>query len=179
MSKKVLVISTSMRSKSNSEMLADHFMMGAKEAGHLVEKVTLKGKRISFCNGCLTCQKTGRCAISDDAVEIAEKMRNADVIVFSTPIYYYGMCGQMKTMLDRANALFALDYKFRDIYMLMTAADNEASVQEKTVNGIQGWIDCFEKAQLAGTVFAGGVTGPGEIAEHHALKEAYEMGKNI
>lgn len=179
MSKKVLVISTSMRNNSNSEMLADYFLMGAKEAGHQVEKVTLKGKQIAFCNGCLACQKTGCCAISDDAVEITEKMRYADVIAFATPIYYYEMCGQMKTMLDRANALFALDYQFRDIYMLTTAAENEASVPEKAVNGLKGWIDCFEKAQLMGTVFAGGVNHIGEIAEHHALKEAYDMGKKI
>lgn len=179
MSKKVLVISTSMRNNSNSEMLADYFLTGAKEAGHQVEKVTLRGKRIGFCNGCLACQKTGRCAISDDAVEITEKMRNADVIAFATPIYYYEMCGQMKTMLDRANALFALDYQFRDIYMLTTAAENEASTQEKAVNGLKGWIDCFEKAQLAGTVFAGGVNHAGEIAEHHALQKAYNMGKEI
>lgn len=176
---KVLIISTSLRSSSNSETLADHFLAGAKEAGHQVEKVTLKGKRIAFCSGCLACQKTGRCAISDDAVEIAEKMRCADVIAFATPIYYYEMCGQMKTLLDRANALFALDYHFRDIYMLTAAAEDEASVPEKAVNGLQGWIDCFEKARLAGTVFAGGVNRAGDIAKHPALKKAYDMGKQL
>lgn len=179
MSKRVLIISTSMRNNSNSEILADNFLMGAKEAGHQVEKIALRGKQIAFCNGCLACQKTGRCVISDDAVGITEKMRYADVIVFATPIYYYEMCGQMKTMLDRANALFALDYKFRDIYMLTTAAEDEVSVPEKAVSGLKGWIDCFEKAQLAGTIFAGGVNYAGEIAEHHALKEAYDMGKKI
>ena len=179
MSKKVLVISTSLRNKSNSEILADYFLEGAKDAGHQIEKVTLKGKQIAFCNGCLTCQKTGRCAISDDAVEITEKMRYADVIAFATPIYYYEMSGQMKTMLDRANALFALDYQFRDIYILTTAAENEDFVPNKTINGLKGWIDCFEKAQLMGTIFAGGVNHAGEIIKHNALKEAYNMGKKI
>ena len=50
---------------------------------------------------------------------------------------------------------------------------------EKAVSGLKGWIDCFEKAALAGTVFAGGVTGAGEIEGHPALKTAYDMGASI
>ncbi|MGN1014034.1 MAG: flavodoxin family protein [Butyricicoccus sp.] len=179
MSKNVLVISTSLRSRSNSEVLADSFLEGAKAAGHRVEKVTLKEKTIAFCKGCLVCQRTQRCVIEDDAVEIAEKMCHADVIVFATPIYYYEMSGQLKTLLDRANPLFASDYAFRDIYMLTTAAENEASVPEKAVSGLNGWIDCFERATLAGTVFAGGVNDVGEIDGHPALQKAYDMGRSI
>ena len=106
-------------------------------------------------------------------------MNDADVIVFATPIYYYEMSGQMKTLLDRANALFGSDYAFQDIYMLTTAAENEPYVPERAVSGLTGWIDCFERAKLAGTVFAGGVTGTGEIKGHPALQEAYDMGAAI
>lgn len=179
MPKKVLVISTSLRERSNSEALADSFLSGAADAGNYTEKITLKGKSIAFCKGCLACQKTQKCVIQDDAPEIAEKMRHADVIAFATPIYYYEMSGQLKTLLDRANSLFASDYAFRSIYMLTTAAENEASVPEKAVGGLTGWIDCFEKAKLAGTVFAGGADGAGEIKGHPALQEAYDMGKAI
>ena len=70
MSKKVLVISTSLRAGSNSDLQAVTFMNGAREAGHEVEKVSLKGKSIGFCRGCLACQKTGNCVIQDDAGEI-------------------------------------------------------------------------------------------------------------
>ena len=100
MSKKVLVISTSPRKGGNSDVLADEFVRGAQEGGNSVEKVTLYDKVIGFCKGCLVCQSTRRCVIRDDADAIAQKMLTADVIVFTTPIYYYGMCGQMKTMLD-------------------------------------------------------------------------------
>lgn len=117
MSKKVLVISTSPRKGGNSDTLADAFVQGAQEAGNDVEKVTLCGKTIGFCRGCLTCQSTQRCVIRDDADTITQQMLTADVIAFATPIYYYGMCGQMKTMLDRANPLFPADYQFRDIYL--------------------------------------------------------------
>lgn len=79
-------------------------------------------------------------------------MMVADVLVFATPIYYYEMCGQMKTMLDRANPLYGSDYRFRDIYMLSAAAEDEESVPQRAENGLQGWIECFPKARLAGTV---------------------------
>ena len=115
MNKKVLIISSSPRKGGNSETLADAFIRGAKEAGHQTEKICLYDKTISFCKGCLACLQYHRCVIHDDADVIAQKMRKADVLVFATPIYYYEMCGQMKTMLDRANPLYDSDYQFRDV----------------------------------------------------------------
>lgn len=179
MNKNVLVITTSLRNNSNSEALADSFIEGAQSAGNTVEKISLKGKSIAFCKGCLACQKTQKCVINDDAVEIARKMHDADVIAFATPIYYYEMSGQMKTLLDRANSLFPSDYAFRDIYFLSTAAEDGENVDARALSGLQGWIDCFEEAELAGSVFAGGVNGVGEIDGHTALKEAYNMGKAV
>ena len=89
MSKKVLIISTSIRNNSNSEILAKEAERGAKDAGHEVAFVTLKDKEIKFCKGCLACQKLGHCVIDDDANAITEKMKNAEVIVWATPVYYY------------------------------------------------------------------------------------------
>ena len=179
MSKKVFVISTSPRKNGNSDMLANEFARGAKEAGCSVEKVSLFDKTIGFCKGCLACQKTRRCVIHDDADMIAQKMLSADIIVFATPVYYYGMCGQMKTLLDRSNPLYSSDYAFRDIYLLATAADEEESAVHGTINGLKGWISCFSKARFAGAVFGGGVDAAGEIKGHTALRKAYEMGKAI
>ena len=101
MSKRVLVISTSLRKDSNSEGMADEFVRGAKDAGNEVQKISLRGKSIAFCQGCLACQKTGRCVISVDAVEIAQNLQDAEVVVLATPIYHYAMSGQTKTMLAR------------------------------------------------------------------------------
>lgn len=179
MSKKVLVISTSLRPNSNSEALADEFVRGATEAGHEVEKLSLRGKDIRFCRGCLACGKLGKCVIDDDMNPIIRKMHDADVIAFATPIYYYEMSGQMKTLLDRANALYDSDYCFRDIYMLTAAAEDEAETPEGAVHGLGGWIACYPKCHLAGSVFAGGVNGMGDIAGHKALTEAYEMGRSV
>lgn len=179
MSKQILVISTSPRKGGNSDTLAEAFIQGAREAGHRVEKITLYDKNIGFCKGCLTCVKTQRCVIRDDAADIARQMLTADVIAFATPVYYYGMCGQMKTMLDRSNPLYSAEYCFRDIYLLAAAAEEDEHTVDGTVTGLQGWIDCFEKARLAGTVFAGGVTSVGEIQGHAALERAYEMGRGV
>ena len=63
--------------------------------------------------------------------------------------------------------------------MLTAAAEDESYVPERAVAGLTGWIDCFEKARLAGSVFAGGVSDPGEAEGHPALRTAYEMGKSI
>lgn len=179
MKKNILVISFSLRKGSNSGLLADSFISGAKAAGHHVEKINIRDKRIGFCRGCLACQHTGRCVIGDDGNDIASKMLAAEVIVFATPIYYYEMSGQMKTMLDRANPLYFADYLFRDIYLLATAADEDGHAIDGALTGVKGWIFCFEKARLAGTVFAGGVDKVGEIEKHPALKKAHQTGKEI
>ncbi len=178
MSKKVLIVSTSPRKGSNSDRLADEFARGAQESGNEVEKVSLAGKDIQFCRGCFACQKTQRCVIRDDADAIEQKMEHADVLVFATPIYYYEMSGQMKTMLDRGNPLFTTGYAFRDVYLLSTAAENGEETDARAKSGLEGWIKCFPKARLAGSVFGGGVTDVGDIEGHAALQAAYDMGKN-
>ena len=177
---KVLVITTSLRARSNSDILAERLIAGAKEAGHEVEQISLKGKDIKFCIGCMACQKTQKCIQKDDAGWIAEKVMNADTLVYVTPIYYYETSGQMKTLLDRMNPLYSSDYSFRKVYMLCCAADDDAATPEKAVNGLQGWVDCFEKAELTDSIFFGGINAPAEAAKNEqALAAAYEFGKKI
>ncbi len=155
--KKVIVISTSLRRGSNSDMLADQFVEGAKAVGNEVEKISLVGKNIQFCKGCLGCQKLGHCVINDDVNDIMAKVLKADVVCWATPIYYYEMSGQMKTLIDRMNAMYEQDYAFR----------------------LTGWIDCYPKSRLAGTLFCGGVNAPREIEGNPKLHVAYELGKRL
>ena len=160
----ILVISTSLRPRSNSDILTERLVAGARDAGHQVEEISLKGKELKYCIGCLACQKTQRCVQKDDALWIADRMKDADTLVFSTPIYYYEMSGQMKTLLDRMNPLYSSDYRFRRVYMLSVAAEDETYTPEKAVSGLEGWVDCFEKAKLCGSLFVGGLNGPGEAS---------------
>ncbi|WP_028044556.1 flavodoxin family protein [Candidatus Stoquefichus massiliensis] len=178
--KNILVISTSYRSGGNSDTLADAFIKGVQERGNLVTKMNLKDQDIHFCKGCLVCQNKKSCVIQDDGNEIVEKMKNSDVIVFATPIYFYEMSGQMKTLLDRTNPLFEDDYQFRDIYLLTTSADEDESSMNGAILGLEGWIKCFDGVSLKGVVKGVGIDQYGDIEKHtHILKEAYLMGKSI
>ncbi len=177
--KNIVVISASMRPGSNSDMMAEQFVAGAKSAGNHVEKINLAGKDIKFCRGCLTCQSTGKCVLKDDVADIEEKVLAADVVVWATPIYYYEMSGQMKVMIDRLNPMYTKDYKFRDVYLLCTAAEDEEHVPERAISGLGGWIDCFPKCKLKEVLFCGGVTSPKDIANNPKLKKAFELGASI
>lgn len=182
MKKKVVVISTSLRKGGNSDVLADACSRGAKESEHSVEKVVLYDKTVNFCKGCLACQnlKNRHCIMQDDADAIVQKMAEADVLVFATPIYFYEMCGQMKTLLDRTNPLFPMDYAFTDIYLITTAAEADKSAMDGAIRGLQGWIDCFEKAKLKGVLYGTNVTDMNDILnQSDYIEEAYTMGKNI
>ena len=177
--KKVVVISTSLRPGSNSNALAEQFAEGAKASGNEVEFISLRGKDIRFCIGCLSCQKTGACVFKDDVPAIMDSVLNADVVCWATPIYYYEMSGQMKTLIDRMNAMYPKDYHFRDIYLLTTATENEEYTPNGAEKGLQGWIDCFEKSSLKGHLFCGGVTSPRDITGNNKLQEAYRLGNSI
>lgn len=177
--KHVLILTSSLRGRSNSDLLAAAFAKGAREAGCEVETISLKGKRLAFCTGCLACQKTGQCVIADDARAVAEKAKAADVLVFASPVYYYSVSGSLKTLLDRLNPLFAGDYSFRDVYFLSAAAEDSEEAEEGPKTAVQGWVDCFENARLAGTVFAGGFGDAGSAAGSDAEKKAYELGLSI
>ena len=180
MTKNVLIISTSIRNNANSEILAHETERGAKEAGHNVEFVSLKDKEINFCKGCMACQKIGKCVINDDANEITLKMKNADVIVWATPIYYYEMSGQMKTLIDRANSLFATGKNFSEVYVITTSADTTKGVVQTVLNGVNGWIACFSGVKLCGYLEAGGLEDANEASERkELLEQAYNLGKNI
>ena len=177
--KKVVVISTSLRPGSNSHALAEQFANGAEAAGHQVEFVSLRGKEIKFCVGCLLCQQTGACIFKDDVPAIMESVLNTDVVCWATPIYYYEMSGQMKTLIDRMNAMYPKDYHFRDVYLLTTAAEDGDFVPKRAESGLQGWIDCYGKSSLKGHIFCGGVGAPNEVAGNAKLREAYEMGRQV
>ena len=101
MSKKVLILSASPRKGGNSDLLCDQFAKGAEEAGHQVEKIRVQEKKISPCLACYGCRGTGTCVQKDDMAAILDKMVEADVLVLATPVYFYSMDGQLKTLIDR------------------------------------------------------------------------------
>lgn len=181
MPKKVLIISSSLRKSGNSELLAGEFARGAAEAGHQVDTIYLRDMELNFCKGCLACQKTCRCVMNDGASAVLDQVHHADVLVFATPIYYYAVCGQLKTFLDRMNPLFAAGHDFRQVYLLASSADNEDAAMDGAVKDLEGWITCFEGAELSGVVRGVGADKLGEIKTTNpaALAKAYELGRAI
>ena len=178
--KKVLIISTSLRTNANSEILARETEKGAKDAGHEVEFVTLKGKELNFCKGCMACQKLGKCVINDDANAITAQMKESDVIVWVTPVYYYEMSGQMKTLIDRANSLYASGFNFKDIYVITTSADGSDNVVQTVLSGLNGWCACLPGTSIKGYVNGSGLDNPNDVLNRQDLLEkAYNMGRSI
>ena len=179
MGKKVLILSASPRKGGNSDTLCDQFLRGAKESGHQAEKVFLRDKKIGYCTGCGVCNKTHQCAQDDDMAEVLEKMVRADVIVMATPVYFYTMNAQMKTVIDRVAPRYS-EVSDKEFYYLLTAADSDPKMLERTLEGFRGFTeDCLTNPQERGVVYGVGLWEIGDVQKSPALKQAYEMGKGV
>lgn len=177
MSKKILILGGSPRKGGNSDILCDEFRKGAEAAGHTVEKIRLQEKKINYCLACYGCRATGKCVQKDDANEIIDKMKAADVIVLATPVYFYSMSGQMKTIIDRAVAKWTqiIDKEF---YFIATAAE-EAHSMERTMEALAGFTDCLTGAVVKGKIYGEGVYQKGEVKATNAMQKAYRMGQSV
>ena len=176
----IMIISSSPRKGGNSDTLCDSFLKGAVDAGHSVNKIFLKDKKINYCTGCGFCNTNDytACSQKDDMADILEQMINSDVIVFATPVYFYTMCGQMKTFIDRCCSKYThiLNKKF---YYILTAADDNKQALERTVEEFRGFLDCLEGAEEKGILYGTGVWKKGEVEGTPYIKQAYEMGNAI
>ncbi len=179
MNKNVLILSSSPRRGGNSDTLCDEFMRGALQAGNTVEKIFLRDKKINYCTGCSVCSTSGKpCPQRDDAAEIIGKMLAADVIVMATPVYFYTMSAQMKTLIDRCCGLYT-EMNNKEFYFIVTAAEDDRRKLLRTIDTFQGFLDCLENPVVKGTIFGTGVWHTGEINDKPAMREAYEMGNSI
>ena len=177
MSKKILIISSSPRKGGNSDLLCDQFIAGANEAGHNTEKIYVRDKKINFCTGCGTCfQGKKPCPQRDDMPEILDKIVSADVIVMATPVYFYTMCGQMKTLIDRTCARYT-EISNKEFYFLITAAVGQKQALERTVEEFRGFLDCLDDSKEKGIVYGTGAWNIGDIKPSEAMQQAYKYGK--
>ena len=177
--KNVLILSSSPRRGGNSDTLCDEFMQGAIESGHRVEKVFLRDKTIHPCTGCGVCSQYKKpCPQKDDAAEIIGKMLAADVIVMATPVYFYTLSAQMKTLIDRCCARY-LEMKSKEFYFILTAAEESVPMMERTVECFRGLLDCLEDPREKGVVYGVGAWRAGDIEGMPAMDEAYAMGRGV
>ncbi|MBR1845289.1 MAG: flavodoxin family protein [Oscillospiraceae bacterium] len=179
MSKKVLILSGSPRKGGNSDLLCDEFMRGAEAAGNEVEKIRAAEKKIGYCSACYYCaQSGGICAKKDDMAEVLQKMIDADVIVLASPVYFYSIDAQLKTVMDRTVARW-LEVTNKEFYYLVTCADGERESQERTIECFRGYADCVEGGREMGIIYGTGVYQKGEIKNSAAFEEAYKMGRSV
>ena len=98
---KIIMLEGSPNRNGSSNLLADSFRQGAEAAGHTVEIIDAAHGNIHPCTGCIHCGYEGPCVQKDDMEKIRPKILEADMVVFVTPLYYYGMSAQLKTLIDR------------------------------------------------------------------------------
>ncbi|HIX13831.1 MAG TPA: flavodoxin family protein [Candidatus Anaerofilum faecale] len=179
MNKRVLIVSSSPRKGGNSDTLCDQFRKGAEEAGNRVDTVRLAELKIDYCSACYACKTTGHCVKRDDMERLLAKMRSADVIVLATPVYFYTMCAQLKTMIDRTlGGAQQSGLENKEFYFIATAADGKAAM-ERTIDGLRGYIECLPGAVEKGVIYGAGAWQLGDIQGNPAMQEAYRMGNGI
>lgn len=108
---------------------------------------------------------------------LLEKMVQAEVLVLATPVYFYSLCGQMKTMIDRTLPRYT-EIRDKDVYFIVTAAD-EKPYLERTVEALRGFTDCLPGAKVKGAIYGSGVYQKGEVKAAKAMNEAYTLGASI
>ncbi len=102
---KVLGIVGSPRREGNTEIMVGEALASAKDSGAKVELVTIAGKNIAPCDGCRSCRTTRKCKLSDDMQGIYTKLLEADGIIFGSPVYFWNVTAQVKTLMDRTYVL--------------------------------------------------------------------------
>jgi len=174
-----LVLSASPRRGGNSDLLCDQFILGAEEAGNNTEKIFLRDKEINYCVACDSCLKNdGKCASKDDVAKILDKMIEADVLVMATPVYFYTMNAQMKTLIDRTYPRYT-EINNKDIYLIVTAANPQKQAMKRTIDGFRGFTSLLTGAKEKGIIYGTGALNKGDIKGSKAITEAYEKGKAI
>ena len=175
---KILVLTGSPRKNGNSNTLADNFIKGAKEAGHEIVRFDSAFKEVHPCIGCNSCGMNGPCVFKDDFEFVRQHIVDADMIVFATPMYYFGFSAQLKAVIDRFYAINGQIHRPKKTALLMTYADNSAEKEAILVNHYNflvkylGW-------ENVGRVIAPGVWPAGAVNHTNYPQKAYELGKSL
>ncbi|MBM3237452.1 flavodoxin family protein [Candidatus Poribacteria bacterium] len=188
---KVLGIAGSPRRGGNTDLLLDEALRGAKEAGAEVEKIYARDYKITPCIECNSCFKLGRCVIEDEMQKVYPKLLEADRIIFASPMFFMGITGWAKALVDRCQALWAKKYVLKE-----PVVEPERKSQRKgifiSVGGTKGkslfdgairtmkiFFDAID-VTYSGELLYRSIDDKGEIKEHPtALQEAYEAGRKL
>ena len=190
--KQILVVVGGGRPNGNTAQLVDAFIRGAEEAGHSVEKVSLLKTEVKGCLGCNACRYGKPCVQKDGFNELAPKIKEADLIVFASPLYFWTISSKLKAFIERFYCIAEEDpkppygryerYPVKDSALLMTSADDFFWTFEQAVSYYQFAVVNYIGFHDRGMLLAGGcgdTNGQPQIDKTGQLQKAYEFGKNI
>lgn len=179
MSKHIVVLSGSPRNGGNTDRLTDAFIAGAKAAGNKVSLFKVAGLKIGGCRGCRHCFKhKGVCVQEDDMPPILDELRKADVLVLTSPVYYFGVSAQLKLVIDRFFALLEEGMAVRRAALLMTCGDDTSAAATSSISMFRQ-ICAYQKWEEAGIIIAPRLHNPGEIDGRPELAQAKALGESI
>jgi len=184
---RVLGIMGSPRIKGNTDLLLDEALKGAQSLGAETEKIIVDKLKIAPCREYYGCLRDGNCVIRDDMDNIYPKLLAADAIIIASPIFFYGLTGQLKALIDRCQALWARKY------VLKQDVPNQnrrgafiavgATTGQQLFDGSILTVKYLFKSigvEYADECLVRGVDKKGEIKEHPtALMNAFELGKRL
>ena len=175
---RILMIESSPHKHGSSNLLAERFIEGAKEAGHQVETFDAARANLHPCLGCDACGMAGPCVQKDDMAALLEKMLAADVIVLATPVYFYSMSAQLKVFIDRCAPRYT-EMRSKEFCFVLAAADSKRANMKRAVEALRGFTFCLEDPRERGIVYGLGAWEVGDVKAGPAMQEAYEMGRNL
>ena len=174
MKMKTIVLEGSPNQHGSSNMLADNFIRGAEEAGHTVKVIDAAHADIHPCIGCIHCGYEGPCVQKDDV----EKFRQ-DMMVFVTPLYYYGMSAQLKILIDRFCAFNSSIQRKRMKSALLTAAWNSDGWTFDALEAHYKTLVHYLNLKDMGMVLGKGCGTPSMTQHSKYPEQAYELGKKL
>ena len=184
---KVLGIMGSPRRQSNTEILLDKALEGARKAGAEVEKVLVSKLKISPCLEIYACLKDGNCVIKDDMQLLYGKLLEADHIIFASPIFFYGITSQAKAIIDRCQALWVRkhvlgmggDSRMRGGVFISVGATRGEKLFDGAVLTVKYFFDAIG-VKYSGDLLVKGIDSKAQIWEHPAaLQDAFRIGQEL
>ena len=174
---KITILNGSPSPGGNTEIMAQAFEKGAREAGHEVTLINLAGKKISGCLGCHYCfAHDGTCVQKDDMADILKVIDETDLLVFASPIYWFDITAQLKTVIDRMYARGKIGFHFKKTALLLDSGSDgvydAALAQYKAMCSYLRW-------QSVGEVCIPNMTEKGSMKTSPLLEKAYALGKAI
>ena len=176
----IIILQGSPNTDGSTALLCNEFSQGARHTGHSVECIDIARLSIAPCLGCVQCGYGARpCVQHDDMQIVRKKILDADMVVFATPLYYYGMSAQLKTVIDRFCAdNIAIDNKQLKASLITAAWNSDSWTFEALVAHYQT-LCRYLNMQDKGMVLGYGCGTPDMTKRSHAMKEAYDLGASL